>query len=76
MIGRAVAILYGVFALAYDGDGSSPTYVTMAGHRLDAHLAGAISVALGITLAACGRATIGAGRGRRIPVWANRPSRR
>jgi hypothetical protein len=50
----AAAILYGILALAYRGDGSTVSYVTLAMHRLDAHLAGATSVALGVTLAVCG----------------------
>jgi hypothetical protein len=58
------AILYGIFALVYGGDGSTPTYVTLAGHRLDAHFVGAISVAVGGTLAVCGRVVISTGRDR------------
>jgi hypothetical protein len=61
----------------YGGDGSSPTYVTLARHPLDAHLAGAISVALGVALAVCGRTIISAERrGRGIPLWTNPPTSR
>jgi hypothetical protein len=63
----AAAIFYGIFALVYRGDGSSRTYVSLAGHRLDAPLAGAISVTLGVSLAVCGRVIIKVGRG--IGVW-------
>ena len=47
----AVCAPHGIFPLAYGGDGSGQTYVTFAGHRLDAHLAGLIGVALGIARA-------------------------
>jgi ABC-type sugar transport system permease subunit len=38
--------LYGVFAILYGGDsrGSGDTYVTIAGHEMDADLAGAIAL--------------------------------
>jgi uncharacterized membrane protein YphA (DoxX/SURF4 family) len=51
------AILYGLFALMYGADGSSATYVTLAGHQLNATLAGATSVVLGILLVASGLLT-------------------
>ena len=72
----AVAILYGILALAYRGDGSGVSYVTLASHRLDAHLAGATSVALGVTLAVCGWVMISARRARGIRIWTNPPTRR
>lgn len=38
---------YGLFALTFkEGDG--PTYVTMGGHRLDAHLVGGLSLIIGV----------------------------
>lgn len=41
---------YGVLALTYEeGEGGS-TYVTFAGARVDAHLAGAISLAIGLVV--------------------------
>jgi hypothetical protein len=73
----SAAILYGVFALVYAGDGASRTYVTLAGHRFDARLAGVTSVALGVSLAVCGRvATSARRRGRGIRVWTDPPTRR
>jgi hypothetical protein len=45
--------LYGLFVLIYNGDGGT-TYVTLAGHRTNAHLVGAVSLLLGMALcAAC-----------------------
>lgn len=41
--------LYGLFALIYNGDGGT-TYVTLAGHRTNAHLVGAVSLVLGVAL--------------------------
>ena len=43
--------LYGLFALLYNADGGT-TYVTLAGHRTNAHFAGAVSLALGVGLSA------------------------
>ena len=42
--------LYGLFAILYRGDsgGSGDTYVTFAGHELDADLAGAISLLIAL----------------------------
>jgi hypothetical protein len=51
----ALAVVYGLFALMYGGDGSGRTYVTLSGHRLDAGFTGAMSAVLGVTLTLCGR---------------------
>jgi hypothetical protein len=43
--------LYGLFALLYGGDsGGGDTYVTFAGHELDAGVAGAIALLLALLL--------------------------
>ena len=43
--------LYGLFALLYGGDsGGGDTYVTFAGHELDAGLAGAIALLIAFLL--------------------------
>jgi hypothetical protein len=43
--------LYGLFALLYGGDsGGGDTYVTFAGHELDAGLAGAIALLIALLL--------------------------
>ena len=49
----AVLTLYGLFAILYRGDsgGSGDTYVTLAGHELDADLVGGISLGLALVLA-------------------------
>ncbi len=43
--------LYGAFALAFNERGGS-TYVTLVGHRLDAHLVGAVSLVIGLAVIA------------------------
>lgn len=43
--------LYGALALTFDERGGS-TYVTLAGHRLDAHRVGAVCVVLGLAVLA------------------------
>lgn len=43
--------LYGVLALRFDERGGS-TYVTLAGHRLDAHRVGAVCLVLGLAVIA------------------------
>lgn len=59
----AVLGLYGVFALIYNGDGSGPTYVTIAGSKVDAHLVGGISLAVAAAL--IGSGVVATRRGRR-----------
>jgi hypothetical protein len=55
--------LYGVFALIYNGDGSGPTSITIAGSKVDADLVGGISLAVAAAL--IGSGVIAARRGRR-----------
>jgi hypothetical protein len=55
--------LYGVFALIYNGDGSGPTYITIAGSKVDAHLVGGISLAVAAAL--IGSGVVATRRGRR-----------
>jgi hypothetical protein len=50
LIVGALLSVYGLFAILYNGDGGGPTYVTWAGHRLDADLAGAIALLVGVAL--------------------------
>ena len=59
----AVFALYGAFALIYNGDGSGPTYIKIAGSEIDAHLAGGISLAIAAGL--MGSGVIAARHGRR-----------
>lgn len=43
--------LYGAFALLYGGDaGGGSTYVTLAGHRYDAHRVGAVCLVVTVLL--------------------------
>lgn len=46
LVAGVLLALYGLFAILYGGDsgGSGDTYVTIAGHEMDADLAGAISL--------------------------------
>ena len=53
VIGALIA-LYGAFALIYNGDGSGPTSITIAGTNVDAQLAGGISLAIAAALIASG----------------------
>ena len=53
--------LYGVFALTFNDRGGS-TYVTLVGHRLDAHLIGAASLAIGLAIIAAAVALVRRGR--------------
>lgn len=46
--------IYGALALVYQGDGSGPPYVTIAGNEMNAHLAGGMSLAIGAVLLASG----------------------
>ena len=51
----ALLVLYGLLGLSYTGEnGSGETYVKLAGHEPDAHLVGAVSLALGALVIACG----------------------
>jgi hypothetical protein len=43
-----VLALWGVFALLYRDVGDGNTYVTLAGRRTDAHLAGGVALAIGL----------------------------
>jgi cytochrome c oxidase assembly factor CtaG len=45
----AILALYGVFALTFHERRGS-TYVTLTGHRLDAYLAGVVSLVIGIAV--------------------------
>ena len=49
MAGLLLAV-YGVFALTFNEEGGGSTYVTLSGHRLDAHLVGAISLVIGLAI--------------------------
>jgi ABC-type sugar transport system permease subunit len=46
LVGGVLLALYGLFAILYRGDsgGSGDTYMTIAGHEMDAGLAGAIAL--------------------------------
>lgn len=49
--GGVLFALYGLFALLYGGDsGGGDTYVTFAGHELDAGVAGAVALLLAFLL--------------------------
>lgn len=54
---------YGVLALTFD-EGGGATYVTLLGHRLDAHVTGSVSLGTGIALTAVSLALVRR-RGRR-----------
>ena len=60
--GIAIFVVVALFSLM------TGLYVTLTEHRFDGHLAGAISVAFGVTLAVRGRVMMSAGRGRVIQV--------
>jgi len=53
--------LYGVLALTFS-DGGGSTYVTLAGHRLDAHRVGAVCLVLGLAVTAAAVALLRRGR--------------
>jgi hypothetical protein len=57
----ALFTLYGVFALTFNDRGGS-TYVSLAGHRLDAHLVGGVSLAIGMAIVASAVALMRRGR--------------
>jgi hypothetical protein len=52
LTGGALLALYGLLALLYGGEGRNPgpTYVTLFGHRHDAHLIGALSLVVGLAV--------------------------
>ena len=56
-----ILALYGVLALTFNEGGGS-TYVTLAGHRLDAHRVGALCLALGLAVIAGAVALVRRGR--------------
>lgn len=60
MVGGLLAV-YGLFALTFNERGES-TYVMLVGHRLDAHLVGAVSLVVGLAIIAAGVALIRRGR--------------
>ena len=51
IVGVLLAI-YGLFALTFNEPGGGSTYVKLVGHRLDAHLAGAVSLVVGLGIIA------------------------
>ena len=53
--------LYGVFALTFNDRGGS-TSVTLVGHRLDAHLVGVASLAIGLAIIGAAVALVRRGR--------------
>jgi hypothetical protein len=53
IVGVLLAV-YGVFALTFNEPGGGSTYVTLAGHRLDAHLVGVVSLVIGLSIIAAG----------------------
>ena len=48
----ALLAVYGLFALTFNEPGGGYTYVTLAGHRLNAHLVGGASLVVGLGLLA------------------------
>jgi hypothetical protein len=56
LVGTLLA-LYGLFALTFNDRGGA-TYVTLAGHRYDAHLVGAISLVIALAVIAAGVAIV------------------
>jgi hypothetical protein len=53
--------LYGTFALTFN-EGGGATYVTLMGHRLDAHHVGAVSLVIGLAAIAAAIALVRRGR--------------
>ena len=56
-------VLYGGLALTFN-DGGGSTYVTLAGHRLDAHRVGVVCLVLGFAVGAAAVGVLRRGRGR------------
>jgi len=57
LIGLSVTfVLYGLFAILYRGDsgGNGDTYVTFAGHEIDADVAGAIALLTALVILTLG----------------------
>lgn len=44
--------LYGLLGLMFNEPSGGSTYVTLAGHELDAHLVGAVSLVIGLAVIA------------------------
>lgn len=59
---RVLLAIYGVFALTFNEPGGGSTYLTLAGHRLDAHLVGAVSLVIGLAIIAAAVALVRCGR--------------
>jgi hypothetical protein len=57
----ALLALYGLFALTFNEGGGS-TYVMFGGHRLNAHLVGAVSLVIGLGVIAAAVALARRGR--------------
>jgi len=55
-------VLYGLLALTFNEPRGGSTYVTLAGHRLDAHAVGAVSFLLGFAVIAAAVAVLRHGR--------------
>ncbi len=51
LVAGVLFVLYGLFALTFR-EGSGSTYVTFEGHRIDAHLVGAVSLVIGVAVIA------------------------
>ena len=60
MVGPLLAV-YGLFALTFNERGGF-TYVMLVGHRLDAHLVGAVSLVAGLAIIAGGFVHVQRGR--------------
>jgi hypothetical protein len=61
-VAALLSAIYGVFALTFDEPGGGSTYVALAGHRLDAHLVGAVSLVSGLAIIAAVVARVRRGR--------------
>jgi hypothetical protein len=61
MVGVLLAV-YGLFALTFNEPAGGSTYVTFVGHRVDAHVAGAVSLAVGLAIIAGALALVRRGR--------------
>ena len=49
-----ILALYGLLGLTFNEPQGGSTYVTLAGHQLDAHRLGAVCLALGLAVIAAG----------------------
>src|SRR6266508_2118201 len=53
LVGGLVLAFWGLFAVVYTGENNNDnTYVTLFGHRTDAHLAGAVALVLALAAVA------------------------